>query len=423
MGFQILRVTKVKTAGGMKALLDHAHRERDTPNADASKTPSNELLVDIGSTGEAIDRFNALMPAKHRKDAVLGLEYLVTATPASLNDLGEAKTAQYFQDAMKWLKERHGAQNIITAVVHKDESNPHLSVFVVPIVDGKLNAKAFTGGKKALVGMQDEFQEKVAKGYGLERGVPDTHIHHIPQAKLYARLSSESPAPQKSLLQKNKEVGIRDAVSKNSVREPDFLERLTPHAYAKEVGLELRDGAVRLMQTEIDAKQAQIDQLMPKAQAFDLVKLDQIRLKKREKDLKTKELVIELAEKPLHKIEAEKLEARNQGVEDGYQKGFKAGSARAQAELEIAHGDIRTLSTYRNELVAERDALHEEKQVLAQSLEQEKEAHQETRKTLSTLLRDIANAMPQRFLDLQKAVRERIGWKPAPPKRDMGIGR
>ncbi|KTF06285.1 plasmid recombination enzyme family protein, partial [marine sediment metagenome] len=43
--FAILRCAKIKTMGNMGASLQHTFRERDTPNADARRTPYNTVLV------------------------------------------------------------------------------------------------------------------------------------------------------------------------------------------------------------------------------------------------------------------------------------------------------------------------------------------------------------------------------------------
>ena len=46
------------------------------------------------------------------------------------------------------LEDRHGKENVIATTIHRDESTPHLVAYVVPLVDGKLNAKKFLGGRE-----------------------------------------------------------------------------------------------------------------------------------------------------------------------------------------------------------------------------------------------------------------------------------
>ena len=76
----ILRVAKIKTMSSLAARGKHTFRERETPNADAERTPLNQL-AGAQTTDELMQRVADLLPAKRRKDAVIGLEYLITASP------------------------------------------------------------------------------------------------------------------------------------------------------------------------------------------------------------------------------------------------------------------------------------------------------------------------------------------------------
>ena len=51
-------------------------------------------------------------------------------------------------DSLEWLRKRHGSDNVVGWSIHRDEQAPHLAVYVVPLKDGKLNAKHFTGGRR-----------------------------------------------------------------------------------------------------------------------------------------------------------------------------------------------------------------------------------------------------------------------------------
>jgi Plasmid recombination enzyme len=80
MGYAILRTQKLKSPVAVHRSLKHAMREQDTPNADPTLTPDNTHFG-ASSVDEALKRFNERLPEKYRKDAVLCIEYLVTATP------------------------------------------------------------------------------------------------------------------------------------------------------------------------------------------------------------------------------------------------------------------------------------------------------------------------------------------------------
>lgn len=187
--FAILRTQKLKSTASIGRSLRHSFREQLTPNADS------ELLIEnthygAASAAEAIAGIEQRLPEKRRSDAVLAIEYLVTASPEALNGRSRGEQDQYFTDALEWLRERHGAQNVVYAGIHRDEMTPHLYAYVVPIDDrtGRLNAKKWLGGTKALRDMQTEFATKVGAKHGLERGVERSQANHQTVKQFYGNL-------------------------------------------------------------------------------------------------------------------------------------------------------------------------------------------------------------------------------------------
>ena len=178
--FAILRVQKVKTMSSMAARGRHNFREQETLNADPELLGQN-LVEGAQSTDEMLKAISDLLPTKRRKDAVIGLEYLITASP---EHFGNSNEIAYFKDAIEWLEAKHGKANVVCKTVHLDESTPHLAAFVVPILGGKLNAKHFTGGAKVLAEMQTDFAEKVGKKHNLERGIERSKAVHQDNAKI-----------------------------------------------------------------------------------------------------------------------------------------------------------------------------------------------------------------------------------------------
>lgn len=93
---------------------------------------------------------------KTRKDAVK----LVTTTvqlggDAKNKDKSDQISA--LKSAFELLKEDIGAKNIVSAVIHVDETTPHLHFDFVPIIDNKLSAKALLGDKEQMKKRQDKF--------------------------------------------------------------------------------------------------------------------------------------------------------------------------------------------------------------------------------------------------------------------------
>lgn len=175
--YAIMRCKKLAKMGNVAASLKHAYRERETPNADASRTPDNEHRA-ASSTDEAMGRIRELLPDKRRKDAVLAVEYVMTASPEWWKQASQEQQAAFFDQAHKWLADKYGADRIVTASIHRDETSPHMTAFVVPLTqDGRLSAKEFIGNKAQMTRDQTTFAASVAD-LGLTRGIEGSKARH-----------------------------------------------------------------------------------------------------------------------------------------------------------------------------------------------------------------------------------------------------
>lgn len=263
MAYQVIRVTKHSSMSAIKGSGMHKDRERDTPNADPSRTPLN-TTEGVGSSDELVKAVQArvdLATIKATGDdkPVLAVEYLITASPEFFKENSPEKVDEYFEDAKKWLKAKHGADNVVSITRHNDETSPHLSAFVVPLVEreagtrkrsvivGKnadgtpiretrefakpaevsLSAKHYFGGSKhTLSELQTEFNKQVSGRYGLERGVVGSKAKHQSIKSWYAALerpiqdviiTPESVAPrvlENKLFSLNKVVETDETIAK-----------------------------------------------------------------------------------------------------------------------------------------------------------------------------------------------------------------
>lgn len=210
MAFAIMRAKKLSFVGSVASSLKHCYRDRDTPNADKLRTHSN-LHMAAKSTNEAMSKLRTLLPEKRRKDAVLAIEYVITASPGWWKTASKEKQMDFFNKSYKWLADKYGVSNIITATIHTDETSPHLSAFVVPITrDGRLSAKEFIGNRSKMAADQTSFAEAV-KHLGLERGIERSRATHTSIKQYYS--------------------AINKAVENQVIINPQVLE---PRAYKKQ---------------------------------------------------------------------------------------------------------------------------------------------------------------------------------------------
>lgn len=184
MSFAILRHNKIKsTTKGVT--ISHNHRLSDEAKINIDKARSH-LNTYFGGHG-AIDRIDAKVPKKHRKDAVIAVEILLTSGPEFFDDMevdreklsANSKFKAWVQDSIGWAKKEFGT-NLVDAVLHMDESTPHIHILAVPLtLDGRLCAKEVTS-RPEMQRRQSDYAQ-VMKRFGLDRGVPatETKRRHI----------------------------------------------------------------------------------------------------------------------------------------------------------------------------------------------------------------------------------------------------
>ena len=194
MAYAILRTAKLKSFGEIGGSLSHNYRTRPTPNADSTRTPDNHHSV--SKRDLVMDGIKQRLPEKTRSNAVLCIEYLITSSPEWDGWQNKEKEQEFFKRSVEWLEKRHGKENVIATSIHRDETTPHLVAYVVPIDNGKLNAREFLGGRAKLSKMQTDFHEKV-KDLGLERGLEGSKAEHKTVKEFYAELQEPLPKAEK----------------------------------------------------------------------------------------------------------------------------------------------------------------------------------------------------------------------------------
>lgn len=124
---------------------------------------SSNWLLDINSEIQAAG-------AKPRSNSVLALDTIYTASPEFFQGKTNQQNDDFFKDCLQFHENHFG--HIISAVIHYDETTPHLHIISVPLTpDNRLSARDVIGNKAKMSKTQDSFFEQVGKSYGLERGI------------------------------------------------------------------------------------------------------------------------------------------------------------------------------------------------------------------------------------------------------------
>ena len=251
MGYAVVHMAKVK-AGGARGIQSHNQREkkpRTNPDIDEKRTKENYDLLNSRNINynkaikERITTF-ATKTSTVRKDAVVMCNMIVTSDEKTMKDMGAEKQREFFEDSLKFFGERYGAENIVNATVHMDETTPHMHVGIVPITkDGRLSAKSlFT--KSELKILQTEFAKQVGKRYGLERGVEGSQRTH---------LSEQRFKTEKALEQEQKALKLKLKALETASKTVQATERLK--------------GSLEPVKAEYEAKKAFIDQSVKDSEA------------------------------------------------------------------------------------------------------------------------------------------------------------
>lgn len=155
------------------------HNERLTdrhsnPDIDTDRSDQNVVFFKTEDiTDDVKKRIADIQSRQKRKircDAPVAIEYMITASPEAMARLSKQEQERYFAECLSFVEARHGVGNRLSAVLHLDETTPHLHMLVFPEREGKLDAKSFFK-LPALTALQDEFAIKVGRQFGLERGV------------------------------------------------------------------------------------------------------------------------------------------------------------------------------------------------------------------------------------------------------------
>lgn len=168
----------------------HNMRQNPTaaPHANPAKRGQNRVLIgpsDAAGVVAAVEQKLASVP-KFRKDAVRAVELLMTASPEFFDPAkpDKEKWNAWLKDSLAWLRQTWGAENVVSAVLHRDEETPHIQAFVVPIHDGKLRAAHWLDGPAKLSQLQDSFALAMGS-QGLRRGEKHSQANHTSLREFY----------------------------------------------------------------------------------------------------------------------------------------------------------------------------------------------------------------------------------------------
>ncbi len=187
------------------------------PQIDCERTSDNYHL--IYPQGKYIDMINKRLATltlkrKIRSDAILMNSFVLGSDGEFFKGMRAWEQHAFFEDCARFFMDKYGYENMLSAVVHVDETTPHLHLNLVPINDGRLSSKSLFDRQK-LAELQTELWEQVGKKYGLQRGKENSQATHITAAEHKAKVIVQS-AEQK-----------RDEIDRQTEQKQAELDGLT----------------------------------------------------------------------------------------------------------------------------------------------------------------------------------------------------
>lgn len=128
-----------------------------------------------------------------KKDSVLISSMLVSASPDFFKGMPHEHIREYFAMCYRFFRDRYGEENIVSAVVHVDETTPHMHLNLMPVLNSKLCCKHLFD-RVALQKLQTDIHEQVGKHWGLERGKAGSQAEHLDVIDYKIKMAEEKAA-------------------------------------------------------------------------------------------------------------------------------------------------------------------------------------------------------------------------------------
>ena len=160
---------------------DENYKSMKNPQIDKSRTHLNYHTLPYEKKYLAFidERIKELAPKRKAKDdAVLITSFILGSNKEFFDGISPETQKQFFDNCTEFFAERYGKENVTSAVVHLDESTPHLHFNLMPVTGGRLCAKELFD-RAALRELQTDFYEVVGKKYGLKRGNEGSTAKHL----------------------------------------------------------------------------------------------------------------------------------------------------------------------------------------------------------------------------------------------------
>ena len=189
MSYAIVRNEKLTRNEAKGRYIHNERKTRGHTNKDIDPTRTYLNYYLKNNELSYIKEFDKLKEANKlqgyiKSNSIIMCEMIFTSDKEFFERIGEEETKRYFEESYKFVcnYKNLGEENIISAVVHKDEGTPHMHLLFMPVVHtkdkegnaiDKICSRDFWKGRDSYRTLQNNFYDYItSKGFELERGLP-----------------------------------------------------------------------------------------------------------------------------------------------------------------------------------------------------------------------------------------------------------
>ena len=220
--YAIIRIEKKKNLGALAKAYAHNYRTAEwaAPRSIGEYKNRNQELIetDFGVRDRNFVEIYRKKIAeseyyKHhnvRKNAVPAIEILMSYSKEMDNEID---IERWKEKNVKWLKKTYGEDNVISCMLHDDESydsdlngtGKHLHAIVIPFdKKGALNASEVVGGRTQLSVLLSDYAKEMGE-FGLVRGDFDSGDKHLKPSEFHKMVDSDMERTKKMIPEPQKE--------------------------------------------------------------------------------------------------------------------------------------------------------------------------------------------------------------------------
>ena len=188
MSYAIIRNEKLTRVEVQGAYIHNARRSKGHTNKDIDTTRTHMNFYCKKNEQTYIKEFDRIkkgydLKGHIRSNSIILCEMMITSDNEFFDKIGLEETKRYFRESYKFVcnYKNLGEKYIVSAVVHLDETTPHMHLIYIPVIHtkdkegneiDKICARDFWRGRDSYRDLQNEFHKYItSKGFDLERGL------------------------------------------------------------------------------------------------------------------------------------------------------------------------------------------------------------------------------------------------------------